>query len=575
MSADELGAEMEKSSEVVRLPSAEYRSRFEKWDELSWVRSKPHRLDPFDPALQFYSEDLAVLFGHPRVRGATELTRRSLLVLHLYNYLEFTVWLELGPVNEVCDLLRRPDFLPWLPAPMREDALKIYVDEGGHAEMSHSLMAAVKEFTGVDPLKLQPAFLRALDQLVQAEDPIYHCLVKLFFVIISETLITGTLLHLPKDETVQRAVRALAGDHAHDEGRHHAYFRQVFEYVWPRLPREAQWKIGALLPKMCLAFLEPDAAALVQMLKRFPQEFPFPERVVRDVVEHKATRISILKGAQPTLAMLEANGVFEEPIIAEAFRRHELVFGRTGEGSKCRGLPSRARFPQVVSVSKDARSLWDKAALYVQSGDIAGLLEALVSRLPPSLYRSSVGIIFDADASPPSIPPPEGIALRFVDCSEAEKLVASGIRRKVVHRRFESGDRCFGAYRGTELVHVSWIHAGPCLVRDWAYFHSIPEGRYIYGVFTRPEERQKGIYKATISALTMELLREATCITQLVNSGNGVAIHTLESLGYVRRAVLFHRSCFWRSRTVIALCREAVGSLQPTRRTLRGVPLIV
>ncbi len=190
------------------LPSESYDSQFVKWDELSYIRKKPRRATPFDRNLYFYPEALATLFAHPKVATSPEEIRRKLLVLHLYNYLEFTVRLELGPVNEISQLLCYEEFLPWLPSQMKDDAFKIYVDEGGHAEMSHILMVAVEKSTKVKRLRLQPAFLRTLDHLVSNEEPEYRPVIKLFFVVISETLITGSLVKLPKDETVQMAVRA-------------------------------------------------------------------------------------------------------------------------------------------------------------------------------------------------------------------------------------------------------------------------------------------------------------------------------------------------------------------------------
>ena len=305
-------------------PSAVYQSRFREWDEKSWVRSKPHQLEPFSPELDFYSESVTPLFSHPQVISAPKDIRAKLLVLQLYSYLEFTVWLELGPVNEICDLLRRPDFLPWLPSQMKDDALKIYVDEGGHAEMSHALTVAAEQATGVKPLKIEPAFLKTLDQLVSREEPEFHSMIKLFFVIISETLITGTLLNLPRDERVQGAVRDLAADHANDEGRHHAYFRQVFEYVWSRLPQETRIKIGTLLPDMILAFLNPDTQSMTKMLEQFPETFSLPGKIVREIVDSEATINGIKKAASPTLKMLRDNQVFTYPEILSAFLAKRL-----------------------------------------------------------------------------------------------------------------------------------------------------------------------------------------------------------------------------------------------------------
>ncbi len=315
------------------LPADSYESQFVKWDELSCIRKKPRQTTPFDRNLYFYPEGLATLFAHPKVAQSPEQIRRKLLVLHLYNYLEFTVSLELGPVNEINKLLCQEEFLPWLPSQMRDDAFKIYVDEGGHAEMSHRLMRAVQESTKVERLRLTQAFLRILDDLVSSEEPEYRPLIKLFFVIISETLITGSLVKLPKDESVQRAVRDLANDHATDEGRHHAYFRKVFEYVWPRLSREMKRKIGILLPDMILAFLQPDKSALTRMLEAFPEEFPKPAQIVEEVVDYKSTHEAIVTSASPTLKMFKENHVFDDPAIDNAFMALRLVPSGAYSGS--------------------------------------------------------------------------------------------------------------------------------------------------------------------------------------------------------------------------------------------------
>ena len=214
---------------------------------------------------------------------------------------------------------------------MRDDAFKIYIDEGAHAEMCHRLMTAVQETTKVERLRLKPAFLRAIDDLVDSEEPEYRPLIKLFFVIVSETLITGSLVRLPRDESVQRAVRELANDHATDEGRHHAYFRKVFEYVWPRLPRETKRRIGILLPDMILAFLQPDKSALARMLESFPDEFPEPVQLVEEVLNYKSTRNGILTSASPTLKMFGENHVFDDPVIDNAFAGLRLVPSRNEE----------------------------------------------------------------------------------------------------------------------------------------------------------------------------------------------------------------------------------------------------
>ncbi|MGE0635791.1 MAG: diiron oxygenase [Bacteroidia bacterium] len=311
--------------ETLKSTTEKYHSTFIDWDTKSYVRSKPHSLKKFKKNKTFFSQKLAFLFKHPEVINQSQKVKNELLVYHLYNYIEFTVWLELGPVNEVCDLIRKPSFLPWLPSTMKDDALKIYVDEGGHAEMAHALRERVLEFTNLKPFKFEPSFLQTLNYIIESEPKELTNLIKVFFVIISETLITGTLSVLPNDESVQISVREFARDHAMDEGKHHAYFRQLFEYLFARLPREMKIKIGRLLPKMILAFLKPDSNLFVKILERFPKQFPYPSKIVEELLTNDEMILGIKASAKPTIAMLRYNSVFEYKIIEETFKEYNLI----------------------------------------------------------------------------------------------------------------------------------------------------------------------------------------------------------------------------------------------------------
>jgi para-aminobenzoate N-oxygenase AurF len=311
------------------LTSRDYRSRFTEWDRRSWVRAKPRRDSPFTTGGHYFSPELCPLSGCPRVRAAPAGVRAAILVHSLYLHLEFTVRLEMGPVNEICALLRSPDFLPWLPAAMKDDVLRIYTDEAGHAEMSNTLKSAVMAETGVAPIDHRPRFLTELAALYSAELPAYRPLVKLFFAIVSETLITGTLTRLPKDPSVQPAVRELARDHAADEGRHHAYFRQLFELLWPRMPLPLRRKIGELLPRVIHAFLWPDEPALTGVLRSMPDEFDDPAGIVAEMSASARTHDAVLRNAKPTLRMLRDNGVFADPLVSRAFADAGLL-GRAG-----------------------------------------------------------------------------------------------------------------------------------------------------------------------------------------------------------------------------------------------------
>jgi len=180
----------------------------------------------------------------------------------------------------------------------------------------------VRDETGIVPIDHEPAFLRDLRGLYADEPPVYRPLLKMFFTIVSETLITGSLTKLPKDLSVQQAVRDVAQDHATDEGLHHAYFRRLFDMLWPRLPAPLRRKVGMLLPAITRAFLWPDEAALRAVLHDV--RFPDSDRVVAETVALPEVRAGVAENAAPTMRMLRRAGVFEDPAVCAAFHAHDL-----------------------------------------------------------------------------------------------------------------------------------------------------------------------------------------------------------------------------------------------------------
>jgi hypothetical protein len=296
----------------------EYDSRFEKWEETAIVHGN-HRPAPLDKSLLYFSPAVAPLFTHAAVKKAADEVQRGVLVLSLFDWLEFTEWLETGPVNESCDLLRRAHFLPWLPQLMRADALKIYTDEAGHAQMSHDLARAVEQATGYRSLQLRPPFLSVFSDLVAAHDRHLEPLLTLCFAIVSETLITSSLKDLPKDERVQLAVREFARHHAQDEARHHHYFRELCMMLWPRLPQEMRRLIGPLLPRMVLTFLRPSYDSLVRILSEFPDSFPEPQLIADQILGSSTIEESVRRASTPTLRMFAACGALDDDEVLDSF----------------------------------------------------------------------------------------------------------------------------------------------------------------------------------------------------------------------------------------------------------------
>jgi len=324
------------TTRVPSVVSESYRSPFLEWHEKSWVRKGKTQAQEFESNLDFFSRELVPVFDLPEAAQLSEEQVREVLVLWLYNYLDFTVQLEVGPVNYVCQRIHDASFLDWLPVTSKDDALRIYTDEGGHAEMSNELSRRVQLFTGVKPFRIRPQFLVKLDELRRDRLPMERDFVTLLFVIVSETLITGTLSKLPSDATVQPSVRAVAADHASDERRHHAYFAQLLEMIWPRFPKPLRRRAVLLFPILLHAFLDLDREALRNILSRFPSVFREPDVIIANLITSTSVKRKLQESARPSISQLRKAGVLDEAKAIEVFeaagfsigRRHETEYRR-------------------------------------------------------------------------------------------------------------------------------------------------------------------------------------------------------------------------------------------------------
>ena len=281
---------------------------------------------PFQPDLPFFPKDVCLLYNHQIVKNAPQGIHHDLLVLHLLSYLRFTVYLELGPVNEACKLLCTGEIIPTLPLAMKTTAYEIFSEELEHAYMYQDMLNRVQHISAVLPLQSEPAFLARLDRIIEQVDQDFVIWVKLFFVIISETLVTNQLAKVSLDRMVQPSVRGLVREHLHDEAKHHAFFRKLFELLWPSLSQEKRRRIGVLLPQLIVVYLEADQPTLIEILACFPEVFSEPQAVIHEIlVQPQFGQTMIQTAALPTLEMFRANTVFSDDMIAEAFHEAGLL----------------------------------------------------------------------------------------------------------------------------------------------------------------------------------------------------------------------------------------------------------
>jgi hypothetical protein len=250
-----------------------YNSKLEKiWDDNVGVRRKPRRVltaeENSDKEKEYFPPKLVPACQHPAVTALGPEAIRSILVRRLYIYLEFSEALELEVVNPVLLKLARNKEGLNLPDEMRFDAHRIYTDEAYHGQFAADLERQVRDMTGITPISVDtPHFLRRLIQLEATVPSKLRGLARLGSAIVAEILISAILSDIPTDKGVVKTVREVVADHAEDEGRHHIYFANLLDFIWPQLTPKQRLTIGPLLPHFIRAFLDPDRSAIEAMLQ--------------------------------------------------------------------------------------------------------------------------------------------------------------------------------------------------------------------------------------------------------------------------------------------------------------------
>ena len=164
-----------------------------------------------------------------------------------------------------------------------------------------------------------PIFIRRLAEIESELDGADRYLARIFFTIVSETLISSFLAEVPKDQTVIRPIRELVADHAIDEGRHHSFFSQLLDRVWPALDSRQQRVVGELLPKFIHAFLDPDLPMAAAMLIECELSDEEIATVLHDVYQQRPGDRKLEAEARHTLAHLARVGVFDDAQTRSGF----------------------------------------------------------------------------------------------------------------------------------------------------------------------------------------------------------------------------------------------------------------
>ncbi|MFI7002703.1 diiron oxygenase [Nocardia sp. NPDC050175] len=309
------------------LSNDRYRSPFRSWDERAAVRSAPRRELPSETEGQhFFSPDLVPLARHGRVRNLPPDLFDQLVIQHLYRYLDFTAKLEQFVVNRTALGIAQGTIGILVPAEMRLDAHRIYCDEAYHALSAAELMHQVELRTGVRPMLPEvPYFMTRLAEIQQRMGSSFSALAEIIFVIVSETLISGTLSEIPDDPEVVPTVSEVIRDHAADEGRHHTYFAHFLKELWAQSDRSTRRIAGLLAPEMILAFLRPDVPAMRAELVGYGFSRDTTEQILAEILPEELIQATARGAAQQTVRHFARLGVLDDAETMEAFQKHGLI----------------------------------------------------------------------------------------------------------------------------------------------------------------------------------------------------------------------------------------------------------
>lgn len=305
-----------------------YTGGFGRWDRLAGVRNRPQR--PFtEPGSLYFPPELHPVALHPLVTAGGPEQVEWLLLRRLHDYLDFTTQLEALAVIPVVTAISRGRSGLRLPEAMRADAFKIVTDEAWHAQVSYDFARQVARATGVPAERPDgggpPAFTERLDAIRDRLPHGIRGVEALLFAIVSETLISGILAEIPRDERLPGSLREHVRDHAEDEGRHHVYFRAVLRQLWAALTPAERGAVGPQVPAAIQAFLAPDLARAAEDLRTLG----LPERSVEQVLAEswpgEKIAADMAGSARSLVRYFGEAGALDDPATRDSFETAGLL----------------------------------------------------------------------------------------------------------------------------------------------------------------------------------------------------------------------------------------------------------
>jgi len=272
-----------------------------------------------------FPDDLVPVARHPLITAADGWIGEQIRARQLYRYLYFTAKLEHLVVNRTVLAIAHGTTGFDLPEWMELDAYKIYVDEGYHAFVAADLakQVASRSHAGRSWART-PYFLSRLQRILQDAGPELAPLFEMLFVVISETLISGTLSQAASLD-VSPAIRDALGDHARDERRHQVYFSWFLRAIWPQLSVAAQRQGAVAVPELIDTFLRPDREAAHEELQAVGFGSDDAAQIVAESYPDEVVAADRRHFSRYTIRLFEEVGALSDSQVSDAFQTAELL----------------------------------------------------------------------------------------------------------------------------------------------------------------------------------------------------------------------------------------------------------
>lgn len=320
---------MQSGNELV----ARYRKYFEKWDVMAAVRSKPNdyrligNLDTELKCKRWFIPAGLLILNHPLMKNIDLDQEQYLLGRFLLQFLEYGTLMEHEFINTILAELALGECAIEMPDEMRQDAFKIYTDEGYHACFNMQATQQIRQYIGMstsDSWPLKNTRLTGLRNLVSQYSDKEKFLIRFGIAAVSETVAPKELAENMKGIVVD-SIYNIFVDHAEDEKKHCMYFSVLWEVVWKYLSPEERKFLGTNLPKILRAFVDINTIPLFDALDKIGVDSESAKTIIKESYPSDFTVQRAISVASVSFRIFDRLKIYDVPEIKNAFIQNGFI----------------------------------------------------------------------------------------------------------------------------------------------------------------------------------------------------------------------------------------------------------